>query len=80
MVRRNQSFSGAQKFDGTHTCRYFCPTIVDTHNPLPAHPTAPGSLPAAFDREMMMGLNIPPARADVEGMAGAMNVSAKVRP
>jgi hypothetical protein len=35
-----------------------------------------GSLPAFLDRNLMMGMKMPPARAVVEGMAGEMSVSA----
>jgi hypothetical protein len=37
-------------------------------------------LPAERDRLLMMGMKMPPARAVVEGMAGAMTVSATDRP
>ena len=39
-----------------------------------------GLLPAERERELMMGMNMPPARAVVEGMAGAMTASATQRP
>jgi hypothetical protein len=35
-----------------------------------------GLLPALSESELMMGMKMPPARAVVEGMAGAMNTSA----
>ena len=48
---------------------------------LPASVCAPpGSLPAFLLRESMMGIKMPPALAVVEGMAGAMRASAKLRP
>lgn len=40
----------------------------------------PGSLPAARDSELMMGMKMPPARAVVDGMAGAISVSAALSP
>lgn len=39
-----------------------------------------GLLPALRDRELMMGMKMPPARAVVEGMAGAMRASATDKP
>mmetsp|Transcript_1237 Transcript_1237/g.4013 ORF Transcript_1237/g.4013 Transcript_1237/m.4013 type:complete len:418 (-) Transcript_1237:1073-2326(-) len=36
--------------------------------------------PALRDRELMIGMNMPPALAVVEGMAGAISISAKERP
>lgn len=35
-----------------------------------------GLLPALRERELMMGMKMPPARAVVDGMAGAMHASA----
>lgn len=40
----------------------------------------PGMLPAVRERESMMGMKMPPARAVVEGMAGAISASARDRP
>lgn len=40
----------------------------------------PGKLPAFCDRELMMGMKMPPALAVVEGMAGAIRASANPRP
>ena len=45
-----------------------------------AAPRLPGSLPADFDSEIIIGLKMPPARADVEGMAGQIRVSASDSP
>ena len=39
-----------------------------------------GLLPDAMDRELMMGMKMPPALAVVDGMAGARRVSAALRP
>ena len=39
-----------------------------------------GLLPEERESELMMGMKIPPARAVVEGMAGAMSASAMERP
>mmetsp|Transcript_14037 Transcript_14037/g.42362 ORF Transcript_14037/g.42362 Transcript_14037/m.42362 type:complete len:237 (+) Transcript_14037:3050-3760(+) len=39
-----------------------------------------GLLPAARDREFMMGMKMPPARAVVDGMAGAISASATDSP
>ena len=40
----------------------------------------PGSLSEARARELMMGMKIPPARAVVDGIAGAIKASAALRP
>lgn len=48
------------------------PAIRGTHTP--------GSLPEASARELMMGMKMPPARAVVEGIAGARTASAMDRP
>ena len=40
----------------------------------------PGSLPDARARELMMGMKMPPARAVVDGMAGARTASAMDSP
>jgi len=37
---------------------------------------APGLEPEASDRELMMGMKMPPARAVVLGIAGAISASA----
>jgi hypothetical protein len=37
-------------------------------------------LPEASASELMMGMKMPPARAVVEGMAGASSISATDRP
>mmetsp|Transcript_32861 Transcript_32861/g.72587 ORF Transcript_32861/g.72587 Transcript_32861/m.72587 type:complete len:217 (+) Transcript_32861:1810-2460(+) len=42
--------------------------------------SSPALLPAADDNDLMMGMKIPPARAEVEGMAGARTHSATLRP
>lgn len=39
-----------------------------------------GLLPEAMERELMMGMKMPPALAVVEGIAGASRVSAALRP
>ncbi len=39
-----------------------------------------GSLPDASESELMMGMKMPPARAVVEGMAGASSASAMLSP
>lgn len=39
-----------------------------------------GLLPEAMERELMMGMKMPPALAVVEGMAGASSVSAALKP
>lgn len=39
-----------------------------------------GLLPALWLRELMMGIKMPPARAVVEGMAGAITASAMLQP
>ena len=41
---------------------------------------APGLLPEASERLLMMGMNMPPARAVVLGIAGATSASATLRP
>ena len=40
----------------------------------------PGKLPAFCDKELMIGMKIPPALAVVEGMAGAIRASANANP
>lgn len=40
----------------------------------------PGSLPEARARELIIGIKIPPARAVVEGIAGAISASAAFKP
>ena len=40
----------------------------------------PGKLPAFCDKELMMGIKIPPALAVVEGIAGAIRASANPNP
>lgn len=47
---------------------------------LPARPPAPGSLPTLCASDLMMGTKMPPARAEVDGMAGAMSASATLSP
>lgn len=42
--------------------------------------TPPGKLPLAAESDLMMGMKMPPARAEVEGMAGASRASATLRP
>ena len=41
---------------------------------------SPGIDPAVRERELMMGMKMPPARAVVEGMAGASRASAAASP
>lgn len=42
--------------------------------------SVPGIDPAVRERELMMGMKMPPARAVVEGMAGASRASAAASP
>ena len=48
--------------------------------PSPPRPRSLGSDPAPRASESMMGMNTPPARAVVDGMAGARHASAAARP
>ena len=40
----------------------------------------PGKLPAFWDKELMIGMKMPPALAVVDGMAGAIAASANPSP
>jgi hypothetical protein len=40
----------------------------------------PGKLPLASLRDLIIGMKMPPARAEVDGMAGARIASATLRP
>lgn len=54
--------------------------VSGTKIPLPPSLNALGLLPDCWASELMMGMKMPPARAVVEGMAGAITVSAADRP
>ncbi len=56
-------------------------SILDysTHS-LMGNEVVPGKLPAFWDKELMMGMKMPPALAVVEGMAGAIAASANASP